>query len=127
MTTAAQQIWADIRAQENEDGDFTRAQWDWTDPSHRKVFTNQVAIALRDGIVTDGELHNLKVSALEADGWTYGPVRNFNRKVSPEVVPFAAVDTKRLKSVIAQRQALERVKSTSTATEIKAITDRAPK
>ena len=88
-TEIAQQIWAKMRATENANGDYTRAHWSFTATEHRDDFIATVTTAMADGVITAEEMHTLWKSQAEGKGWTYGKTRNFNRKVSPAIKPFA--------------------------------------
>lgn len=65
------------------------APWDEADPYQVSQAVAGVAEAMRDPDLTAERSHELWAERMRAEGWTYGEVKDPDRKTHPALVPFA--------------------------------------
>jgi hypothetical protein len=64
-------------------------EWDLLKGDERKVIISGVQFAIDNPDVTPEESHENWLRDKEAEGWTYGPVKDVEAKTHPCMVPYA--------------------------------------
>lgn len=78
-----------IRLLQRINGEQVVSGWDAYSPEERQAETRYIA-ELRAGEVSTGEQHHEAWARMRSQqGWTYGPVKDYERKTTPLLVPYA--------------------------------------
>lgn len=67
--------------------------WDEAPDYQAKQATAGVQEVIHNPELTAEQSHELWCDRMRADGWTYGPVKDFERKTHPTLLPFAELPT----------------------------------
>lgn len=70
-------------------GDYSIAPWDETPKEIKESVLHGVKLALKDPSTTPEQSHQSWLSYKAAEGWAYGPTKDFDRKTHPCMVPFS--------------------------------------
>jgi hypothetical protein len=86
------------------------AAWDDTTPNIRKSLIDGVRKNISGVVKTPAESHQAWLEFKTAEGWTYGPVRDDEKKVHPCMVPYSELSVEQKRK---DAQFQELVKTTS--------------
>lgn len=91
ITDIARVVHAAIETLNYVHGHTNYPQWQFMTEQDRKMFITGVETVLRNPFLTNEQIHDYWWQDRQANGWTYGPVRDYDKKTHPSMVPYAAL------------------------------------
>lgn len=82
-------------------GDFSQVSWEEASEEVRKSACAGVRTCLAFPSITPAQLHEEWCNGKQADGWTFGPIKDAEKKTHPCLVPYNQLpDTQKVKDYV---------------------------